>query len=94
MSVTVKLTLPDDVFATVRRTPGEFASELRVAAAAKWYEIGAVSQEKAAEIAGLSRADFLTALSRFKVSPFQYTAAEVREELRDAVHGLMPASPR
>jgi hypothetical protein len=42
-----------------------------------------VSQEKAAEIAGLSRVDFVGALSRFAVSPLQYTGADVLNELAD-----------
>jgi predicted HTH domain antitoxin len=41
-----------------------------------------ISQAKAAEIAGLSRADFLYALAQFGVSPFQYSAEEVIEEFR------------
>jgi predicted nuclease of predicted toxin-antitoxin system len=52
--------------------------------AAKWYEMGMVSQEKAAEIAGFSRADFLLALSRFCVTPFQSTADEIMEDLGNA----------
>ena len=48
------------------------------------YELGRALQGKAAEIAGLSRAAFITALSRYQVSPFQYTADELREELSDA----------
>jgi len=43
-----------------------------------------VSQEKAAEIAGLSRAEFISALSRLYVSPLQYSIEELSEELRDA----------
>ncbi len=56
---------------------------MRVAAAVKWYEMEPVSQGPAAEIAGLTRAEFITALGRYKVSPFQYTAEEVLGELRD-----------
>jgi hypothetical protein len=40
-----------------------------------------LSQGKAAEIAGLSRAEFIDALFRFKVLPFQHTAEELAEEL-------------
>jgi predicted HTH domain antitoxin len=58
--------------------------KLRLAAAVKWYELGIISQEKAAEIAGLSRSEFISSLFRFNVSPFQYTADEISEELRDA----------
>jgi len=57
---------------------------MRIAAAVKWYELSMVSQEKAAEIAGLSRAEFISALNRLHVSPLQYSPDELREELRDA----------
>lgn len=76
--------LPESVFAALRKDPAEFASEMRIAAAVKWYELGMVSQEKAAEIAGLSRAEFINALNRLHVSPLQYSPDELREELRDA----------
>ncbi len=36
-----------------------------------------MSQERAAEIAGISRAEFIDALGRFAVSPFQYSAEEI-----------------
>jgi predicted HTH domain antitoxin len=54
--------------------------ELRVAAAVKWYELGQISQSRASEIAGLSRAEFIDALARYGVSPFQESADEVVEE--------------
>jgi hypothetical protein len=43
-----------------------------------------ISQENGAEIAGLSRADFITALNRLHVLPLQYSSDELHEELRDA----------
>ncbi|MFO1433868.1 MAG: UPF0175 family protein [Candidatus Competibacteraceae bacterium] len=78
------LQLPESAFSALQKDPEEFAQEMRLAAAVKWYEQGRVSQEKAAEIAGLSRVAFIMALSRFQVSPFQYTATELHEELQDA----------
>ena len=54
--------------------------ELRLAAAVKWYEVRRITQERAAKIAGLSCAEFVAALGQFRVSPFQYTAAEALEE--------------
>ncbi|BAY16671.1 hypothetical protein NIES21_25010 [Anabaenopsis circularis NIES-21] len=54
---------------------------MRIAAAVKWYELGEISQAKAAEIAGLIRAEFIHALSRYKVDFMQYIAQELAEEL-------------
>jgi len=79
-SKTISLTLPLRVFSALRKTPEEFSIDIRLTAAVKWYEMGVVSQEKAAEIAGISREDCLMALARFKVSPFQYSAEEVLRE--------------
>lgn len=77
---TINITLPLGVFSAFKKTPDEFANDIRLTAAVKWYEMGVISQEKAAEIAGLCREDFLMSLSRFRVSPFQYTAEEVLQE--------------
>ena len=40
-------------------------------AAAKLYELGELSQERAAELAGRSRQEFLDDISRLGVTPFQ-----------------------
>jgi hypothetical protein len=63
------------------RSPGEYAQDLRLAAAAKLYELGRVSQEVAADIAGTNRGEFLKAIEAFQVSPFQDTPASLRAEL-------------
>lgn len=81
-SVSLTLELPANVFSALRQEPEVFLREMRLAAAVKWYETHQVSQAKAAEIAGLSRAEFLAALSRFGVTPFQVTATELTEEVR------------
>jgi len=78
------LDMPEEAFAALRKDPKEFARELCIAAAVKWYELEMVSQGRAAEIAGLTRAEFITALGRYRVSPFQYTAEEVMAELAHA----------
>ena len=80
MPVTVTFEFPEDVLSSLRKDPDRFAQELRLAAAVKWYEMGWVSQGRAAEISGLSRSRFISALGRFEVSPFQYDIAETAEE--------------
>ena len=62
---------------SLRQNKQEFAAELRLAAAVKWYELGKLSQAKAAELAGVSRAEFISALGRFQVSPFQVSPFQV-----------------
>lgn len=81
MSRQVVLDLPEGTFSAFRSGPVELGKELRLAAAAKWYELGVLSQAKAAELAGLSRYEFIHALARFEVSPIQESLEEVVEGL-------------
>ncbi|MPY89937.1 MAG: UPF0175 family protein [Luteitalea sp.] len=81
--VQMTIEMPQGVLAALRKDPQAFAKEFRLTAAVKWYEMRQVSQERAAEIAGLSRAEFISALGRFGVSPFQYDAGEVIAEAQD-----------
>jgi predicted HTH domain antitoxin len=73
--------LPETVFSALRQTPAAFVREMRLASAVKWYEMGQLSQSKAAEVAGVSRQEFLKGLARYNVSPFQVTPEELAEEL-------------
>jgi predicted HTH domain antitoxin len=81
MSRQVVMDLPDGAFSALRTEPAEFAHEMRLAAAVKWFELGRLSQAKAAEIAGLSRYEFIHELTRFGVSPIQETVEELAEGL-------------
>ncbi len=78
---TITIEIPDDTALPFADTDEQFARALRLAAAIYWYDRGMVSQGKGAEIAGLSRADFLDALFRAKVPACQVTVDELKEEL-------------
>jgi predicted HTH domain antitoxin len=78
--VRMTIDMPEGALAALHKDPQAFTQELRLAAAVKWYELSLVSQGRAAEIAGLSRSEFLSALGRFGVSPFQYGAGEILSE--------------
>ncbi len=78
--VHMTIDMPEEALTALRTDSVDFARQLRLAAAVKWYELRRVSQERAARIAGLSRAEFVAVLGQFGVSPFQYTAEEALEE--------------
>ncbi len=78
--VQMTIEMPEEALGALRKGPQDFARELRLAAAVKWYELKLLSQERAAGVAGVSRAEFLDALGRFAVSPFQYGPDEILEE--------------
>jgi predicted HTH domain antitoxin len=80
MEITMKL--DEDVLSALRRSPNEFAREMRLAAAVHWYERGEISQEKAAQVAGLDRTDFLLALAREGEDAFVVDFADLERELQ------------
>ncbi|RJP35564.1 MAG: hypothetical protein C4527_00505 [Candidatus Omnitrophota bacterium] len=48
MSQTLKIEMDNEVLLGMDKTPEEMANEMRLAAAVKWYELGILSQGKAA----------------------------------------------
>jgi predicted HTH domain antitoxin len=78
--VQMLIEMPEEALAALRKDPESFAKEMRLAAAIKWYELGILSQGRAARVAALSRTEFIDALGRLWVTPFQYSAEEIIEE--------------
>jgi len=67
----IVINVPEKVLLAEKTDEVSFARELRMLAAVKLYELGRLSSGRAAELAGMSRVEFLLALSRYKVFPFQ-----------------------
>jgi predicted HTH domain antitoxin len=78
---TISYEMSPSAFAALHLSPKEFAREMQIAACVQWYAQGLVSQERAAEIAGLSRAEFLAELFRRRVPACQVTLEELIEEI-------------
>ncbi len=72
----------EGVFSALRRSPNEFANEVRLAAAIHWYKRGEISQEKAAQVAGLDRTDFLLTLAREGEDAFVVDFTDLERELQ------------
>ena len=81
--VTVNVQLPEEAFSALRRSPAEMAGDLCLASAVHWYSRGLISQERATQIAGLDRTDFILALSREGVDAFAVDMDSLRHEMAD-----------
>jgi predicted HTH domain antitoxin len=79
----VQVSLPDSLFAAFAKAPHEVPREIRIAASIHWYQQSALSMERAAECAGLSRSEFLE-LARRRVDVFVVDEEDLARELRDA----------
>ena len=78
----IVLDVPEKVLLAEKMNEAEFARELSTLAAVKLYELGRLSSGRAAELAGMSRVEFLLSLGRYRVFPLE---AELRE--LEAAHG-------
>src|SRR5262245_11753337 len=63
--------VPEGVLLAEKTDETSFARELTTLAAVKLYELGRLSSGRAAELAGMTRIQFLMELGRYKVFPFQ-----------------------
>lgn len=78
----LKIKYPSGLENAVHMTKEEMEQHIRLMAALKMFELGKISSGKAAELAGMSRAEFLEACGRYSISVFNYTDEEIGEEIR------------
>lgn len=82
MTITVQVS--DALLEDLAASPEELDREIRLAASIHLYSNGLVSQGQGAEIAGLSRWDFIQALGRAEVPACQVTSEELTEDVERA----------
>jgi predicted HTH domain antitoxin len=82
--MTITVQVPDALLEDLATSPEELDREIRLAAAIHLYSRGLISQGKGAEIAGLSRREFIEALGRAEVPACQVTSEELLEEVERA----------
>jgi predicted HTH domain antitoxin len=78
---TVTFDVPEGALSALRLSPTEFVKKMRLAAALLWYSQGDISQSKAADIAGTSRAEFIDELAHRRIPVVQVTPQELRDEI-------------
>ncbi len=81
---TVQLEIPEEVLISLKETPETIAKELQLLAAVKLFELGKLSSGRAAQLAGISRVQFLLLLGQYQVSPFTLTTDELERDVNNA----------
>ena len=77
----LKIKYPSGFEHAVHLSKEEMEQHIRLMAALKMFELGKVSSGKAAELAAMSRAEFIETCGRYRVSVFNYTPEELEKEI-------------
>ena len=78
----IRFSVPDETLLALKITPEEMQGQLRMAAAAKLYELGRLSSGAAAALAGIPRTLFLGKLAEYGVDAFDMDKEEIDRETR------------
>jgi predicted HTH domain antitoxin len=78
----ITVDIPEDALEALKESPETAGATVRMAAAAKLYEMGRLSTGAAARLGGVPRSVFLTRLADYGVDTFDLTDEDLDEETR------------
>jgi predicted HTH domain antitoxin len=78
---TLTIEIPECLLTTLQQSPVEVERDVRLAAAIEWCRRGIISQGRAAEIAGIPRADFIDELTTRKIDTIHVDFEELKREI-------------
>jgi predicted HTH domain antitoxin len=88
----IQMKYPSGFELAVHMTKKELEYHIRLMAALKMFELGKVSSGRAAELASMTRVDFLETCGRYNISVFNYPPEEIEQELKKDIEALRKAS--
>lgn len=80
----VQIEIPEEVLISLKETSETLSQEISMLAAVKLFELGKLSSGRAAQLAQISRVEFLNLLGRYQVSPFLGSLSELEQDVLNA----------
>jgi len=80
----IQIEIPEEVLISLKETPETISRELSILAAVKLFELGKLSSGRAAQLAQVSRVEFLNLLGRYQVSPFALSPEALERDVLNA----------
>jgi len=77
----VQIEVPEEVLISLKETSETISRELSILAAVKLFELGKLSSGRAAQLAQLSRVEFLNLIGQYQVSPFALSPDELEHDV-------------
>ena len=77
----IVIDIPEKILLAEKEDEIGFARKLRMLAAIKLYELGHLASGRGAELAGISRVQFLLELGKYKVFPFESELSNLEKEI-------------